>query len=536
MDVLAVKRRLEAIEPTVHKICEVAGAPGISITVSSHGEHIYSLNAGFSNLETRQPVTSATRFPVGTMAKTFTASAAGALVAEGLLKWNTPIREIIPELHTTSPTVTENLTMVDLLSHRAGLGRSNFWWQGASATPLLEKRDLLPFYNKMPISGQFREDWGYSNWGYALAGEVIERLTGKSYSQVLREKVLAPAGLNDTTFESFDPSGAANLALPYAALDDGSLHRLAHPTYNDKTIMAPALGGVSTVEDLANYCVCLLQAFKYESNANKNSAPPSIKHALMQLSGHIFIGAALREKSYAFGWYRTELPNTVLGMGWNSIYVNKMPRIVPRTHVGPLIAHGGSLPGYHTSIALLPGIESSVVACTNSIALGDVSGWVCMAIIEVLVDTQEPSDYVALAAEAAQNAKMNVKNFQAKLEANRTNGAGPREIHEYVGTYRDEKRGWSIDVRRCASSPSGMEVAFQGLDNQAWSLSHFERDTFLWLASREEQVKRGRMVTYPLVADHFKLHFQEHQNRIDRILWKHELGASEETQYLFKIT
>lgn len=537
-DTATLQQRLKALEPVIQAICKVAGAPGISLSVAHNGEPIHRASFGFADLETKKPVTASTQFPIGTMAKTFTAAAVGALVAEGRLKWDTPIKSIIPELQTATATITESLTIVDLLSHRSGLGRSNLWWQGADATLLLEKKDLLPYYNNLPLTGQFRADWGYSNWGYALAGEVIERVSSKTYAQYLAEKVHAPLWLKNTTVEPIHPSIASDLAKPYAALDDASLYPMPQPPVNGSTIMAPALGGVSSADDLMAYSIALMQAFRHEAGLQTINPPPAIKHGVQQLSGHIFTAKTLLEKSYAFGWYRTQLPNTVLGMGWNSIYVTKMPKIIPRTHVGPLIAHGGSLPGYHVSVALLPQINSSVVVCTNSIALGDVSGWVSMALLEVLVDTPEPSDYLALATEAVGNAVLSVKRFEEKLQAARTTSAAPpRSRDEYVGRYRDEKRGWFIDVRVQDTAPSGLEVAFQGLDSQAWALSHYEHDTFSWLASREEQARRGRMVTYPLVADHFKLYFQaghDGSGKIDRLLWKHEAGAPVQLQYLMK--
>jgi CubicO group peptidase (beta-lactamase class C family) len=530
-----LEERLQTLNPTIQSICKVAGAPGISLAVIHNGKPIHRASFGFRDVENKKPVTGSTQFPIGTMAKTFTAAAVGALVAEGKLTWETPIKNIIPELHTASATVNHNLTIVDLLSHRAGLGRSNFWWQGADATLLLKKEDLLSYYNKLPITGQFRADWGYSNWGYALAGEVIERVSGKTYAQYLRENVYRPLDLKDSTVEPLDPTTATDFASPYAALEDGSLHPMPQPPINGNTIMAPALGGVSSTDDLASYSIALLQAFRHESGMEKSQSPPALKNALHHLSGHIFTQKALLEKSYAFGWYRTQLPNTVLGMGWNSIYVKKMPKLIPRSHVGPLIAHGGSLPGYHVSIALLPEINSSVVVCTNSIALGDVSGWVSMALIEALIDTPEPSDYLALATEAAGNAALNVKRFAEKLDSTRTIGTTPKPREDYIGRYRDKERGWVIDVRTQDAAPSGLEIAFQGLDSQAWHLSHHEHNTFSWLASREEQAKRGRMVTYPLVADHFKIIFQvDASSKVASILWKHEAGAPIEQQCFTK--
>lgn len=534
---VTLQKRLEALNPVIEAICKVAGTPGLSLSVSQHGKPIHRANFGFADLEKRKPITGSTQFPIGTMAKTFTAAAVSALVAGGGLKWDTLIKDIIPELQTTSATVTENLTIVDLLSHRSGLGRSNFWWQGADATLLLEKKDFHPYFRSLPLTGNFRADWAYSNWGYALAGEVVERVSGRTLAEYLEENVYAPLGLENTTMEPINPSTATNFARPYTALDDATFHPLPLPPINSSTIMAPALGGVSSADDLMTYSIALMQAFRHESGLQLCDWSPTIKHGLQQLSGHIFTAKGLLEKSYAFGWYRTQLPNTVLGMGWNSIYVKKMPKLIPRGHVGPLIAHGGSLPGYHVSVALLPETNSSVVVCTNSIALGDVSGWVSMALIEALIDTPEPSDYLELATEAAQNASLNVETFKQKLEAEREVDTQPRSRDEYVGRYRDSTRGWIIDVRGQDSTASGLEVAFQGLDSQVWTLSHYEHDTFLWLACREEQAKRGRMVTYPLSADHFKLHFQASNaidGRIDRLVWKHEAGAPIEQQTFTK--
>lgn len=538
-DSASLHQRLKALDGVIQTICKVAGTPGISVAVSYHGTPIHRVNMGFSDLVAQKPVSSSTQFHIGTMAKTFTASAVAALVDEGKLAWNTPVKSIIPELQTASPVVNESLTIVDLLSHRAGLGRSNFWWQGAESTLLLEKKDLVSYYNSLPVTAQFRADWGYSNWGYALAGEVIERVSGKKYALYLDEKVFKPLGLQNTTAEAIQLSNSPNLAKPYAAMDNGSPHEMPQPPVHGNTIMGPALGGVSSADDLLTYSMALLRSFRHEAGLEKSGEPLAVKHGLQQLSGHIFTAKALLEKSYAFGWYRTQLPNTVLGMGWNSLYVKKMPVIAPRTHVGPLIAHGGSLPGYHVSIALLPELDSSVVVCTNSIALGDVSGWVSMAILDVLVDSTAPSDYVALATEAAANAAMNVNNFEAKLKESQQKNTVPRPNDEYIGRYCDLRRGWIIDVKANHSASSGLEVAFQGLDNQTWALSHHHHNTFSWLASREEQAKRGRMVTYPLIPDHFKLCFESSSGdsgKIDRLVWKHEGGVDANQQCFVKQT
>ncbi|KAL8704249.1 MAG: hypothetical protein Q9201_002595 [Fulgogasparrea decipioides] len=531
----AAAARVANLETVLQRVCAISGAPGISIGVSYNGEPIYRFNHGVRDVEASLPINGDTVFPIGTLAKTFTASAVGMLVDQGFLKWHTPIRDILPAFHSTSTTVEENLNIVDLLSQRSGLARSNYWWQGSDGQLLLQKKDLLPFYSKLPETGSFRADWGYSNWGYAVVGAVIEKLSGMTYSEYMAKNVLEPLQLTNTTFKAVDAASIPNLANPYAALDDASPFLLPQPPVSDETIMGPAMGGASSANDLLQYSMALLESYRYESGAltKGGETTPILKNGLMHLAGHIFTAKTTLEKSYAFGFYRSQLPATILGMGWNSLYVAEMPKLIPRGHLGPVVAHGGSLPGYHSSIALLPEIGASIVVCTNSIALGDVSGWASLGIIEALIDTPRPSDFVALATEAAGNNVNNVDKLWKQLKEAKKSKKEQRRLDEYVGKYLEEAHNWVIEIRK--KDDECLEVLFQGLESQKWALTHYEGDTFLWLASREEQAKRCRMTTYPLVANHFKLIFQANkEGEVDRVCWPHEAGVPVDLQRFMK--
>jgi CubicO group peptidase (beta-lactamase class C family) len=542
VSVSGIKERLAALGPAIEQIRVVAGAPGVSVAVSHRGQVVHRASYGVADVETGRPVTDRTVYGLGTMAKALTASAVCILVDEGKLQWKTPVRAILPGFRSRSATVAENLTVVDLLCHRAGLARSNFWWQGAEGEIFLRtKEDLLRFYGELdPVGGEqsFRADWAYSNWGYAIVGAIIEELSGMSFADFLREKLFQPLGMHQTTFKAVDPTTLSDLAKPYAAMDDASPHLMPFPPVSrGETVMSPAMGGCSTADDLLRYSMALLEAHRFERSKTQRKRPPVIRHAMMQLAGHSFTGPpSPLEKSYAFGFYRSQLPSTVLGMGWNSIYVDKMPTLLPRGHAGPVIAHGGSLPGYHVAMALLPELDSSVVVCTNSIALGDVSGWVSLAVLEALMETPQPSDFVRLATEAARSNALNVVRLTATLQQRRKESASAAsKLSEYVGRYRHPRHDWFIDVRLQSEPGRGLEVAFLGRESQTWSLQWYEEDTFLWLASREEQARRGRMTTYPLVPDHFKLGFKKNeQGEVDRLLWAHEAGLAPEQQVFSK--
>ncbi|RMZ76853.1 hypothetical protein DV738_g4730, partial [Chaetothyriales sp. CBS 135597] len=500
IDVPALKKRLEKLEESLKKITAISGTPGISVGVSYQGEVIHQFGHGYRDVEDHLPFDKDTVVPIGTIAKTFTASAIGILVAQKKLTWTSRIRDILPDFRSSDPVVEAELNVTDLLSHRAGLARSNLWWQGSDSVLLLDKKDLLPFYAKLPRAGVFRADWAYSNWGYALVGAVIEKVSGVSYGEFVRREIIAPLGLERTTFQALNVfDRKENIAKPYAALDDSSPHLLPPPPVNDDTIMGPAMGGASTAADLLKYSIALLHAQQKEAGGDTSGDDFVLKGSLKQLSGHISIAPSILEKTYALGWYRSQLPGSVLAL------------------------------------------QTSVVVCTNSIALGDVSGWTSLAVLEALIDTPQPSDFVALATEAASKNATNVSRFEASLSQARP---GDRKeplyaLKDYVGTYGDTYRDWKVVVR-LNETHSALEILFKGLESQKWPLSYYgqdtQGDTFLWLASREEQAKRCRMTTYPLVANHFKIIFKsEDSGNVVGIYWPHEAGIRPEEQFLAKL-
>lgn len=125
---------------------------------------------------------------------------------------------------------------------------------------------------------------------------------------------------------------------------------------------------------------------------------------------------------------------------------------------------------------LLPELDSSVVVCTNSIALGDVSGWVSLAVLEALIETPNPSDFVKLATEAARSNVGNVLRLQRVLEQQKCSNTSYRNLIQYTGRYKHPTWDWFIDVRQKQNGE--LQVAFKSLDSQAWDLNHYESDTF----------------------------------------------------------
>ena len=151
------------------------------------------------------------------------------MVDKGLLNWDTPLRELLPEFHHEDQTMEHGLTISDLLAHKSGFATSNNWWYGADGTLLLSKDQTIRSFSALKSLGQLHTRYDYSNWNYAVLGEVIERKSGLSYGIYLHEKNLKPLGTARTSVSRVSEKEDDNIALPYAILNDLSAYRLPLP-------------------------------------------------------------------------------------------------------------------------------------------------------------------------------------------------------------------------------------------------------------------------------------------------------------------
>jgi CubicO group peptidase (beta-lactamase class C family) len=104
--------------------------PGCAVAVVRDGNVVLATGWGQRDLDAELPVTPDTLFAIGSATKAFTAAAIGALVDDGLLEWDRPLRDYVPDLRLSDSAVTERLSIVDLLSHRSGLPRHDMAWLG----------------------------------------------------------------------------------------------------------------------------------------------------------------------------------------------------------------------------------------------------------------------------------------------------------------------------------------------------------------------------------------------------------------------
>jgi CubicO group peptidase (beta-lactamase class C family) len=173
---------------------------GAAIGIWHEGKE-YTTGFGVTNVDHPLPVTDETMFQVGSISKTFTATAVMRLVEMGKIDLDKPIRSYYPELKLKDEAVAQKVTMRHLLTHSGGWDGDYFNDFGIgddALTKLVEKLADLP----MQVS--LGKIFSYNNMGFALAGKVIEIVTGKTCEEALQELVFEPLGLTKTFFFPHD--------------------------------------------------------------------------------------------------------------------------------------------------------------------------------------------------------------------------------------------------------------------------------------------------------------------------------------------
>jgi len=325
---------------------EENGVPGIAVGVLEDGVERHEAY-GVTSVENPLEVTPETRFQIGSITKTFTATAICELIARGELELDRPVREYVPGLVLADADATERVTLRHLLSHTGGWFGDYFddtgWGDDAFAVYVERMREL-------PQQTPVGELWAYNNSGFALVGRVIELVTGNRFEDAMRELVFDPLGLTSTTFWPWDVM-TERFVVGHVGLGDEL--QVARPWPVGRS--AHAAGGiVSTTPDLLRYARLHLQP------------PPAL--AMMQKPQ-----ASTGEEG---GW---------VGLAWGG-----------QERLGT-VRHSGGTNGQLSLLLLVPARAFAIVLLTNHSPGGSQVIDAALRAVGLGADDPQPIDEVPLA-------------------------------------------------------------------------------------------------------------------------------------------
>ncbi len=288
------------------------------------------------NTETGEKVTPETAFGIASCSKAFTAACLGILVDEGKLKWDDPVINHYPEFQMYDPYITSEMQIQDLLCHRSGLQTfdGDLLWYGSSYTR--EEVVSRIKFRENPYS--FRSQFGYQNVMFIAAGEVILKVTGKTWDEFVKEKIFDPLNMNSTSTTNSHFTSDMNVSAPHM---DGK----AMPFINYDN-SGPAASINTSVSDMMAWIKMWLQKGTYENN---------------QIFSETYYYKALTPLTAMNGGKGEEIDGTHFygyGLGW-FLYDFEGRKI---------IQHGGGLPGVHSKVVLIPEDGLGYVIIANQIS------------------------------------------------------------------------------------------------------------------------------------------------------------------------
>jgi len=359
------KQKLAAAFPEIEKlfVSYAERMPGAVMGIIIDGELVWVKAAGVRQVgqkatdstdskndaegsESRNVVTPETVFRIASMTKSFTALAILKLRDEGKLSLDDPVMRYVPALAELSyPTAdSPTITIRHLLTHSEGFPEDNPWGD----RQLAQTNETIRAWMRagIPFSTAPGTQFEYSNYGFAILGQIVAKASGRPYADYVRDNILRPLGMSSSTFEMSDVP-QDRIALGYRREDNAWKAEpiLAHGSFG-------SMGGLWTnAHDLARWVAFLMSAFPPRDEADRGPVKRSSVREMQQL-WRFSPGSAFRSTTDA------PLQLSVSGYGYG-LGVSQDCRF------SFVIGHGGGLPGYGSLMRWLPDYGVGLIAMSN---------------------------------------------------------------------------------------------------------------------------------------------------------------------------
>lgn len=347
------------LDTFVSAVVKAQHAIGVTVGVMQNGKLVFAKGYGLANTKTQAPVTAETLFAVGSVTKQFTCSVALQLEQEHKLSFNDRVSKYAPGL-----TRANDVTIGDLGNHVSGY--RDYYPLDFVDRPMakpMSSADIVKTFASRPLDFEPGSRYSYSNTGYLLLGQIIEKAGGEPMAKALERRFFKPFGLQHTRYEP--KRGERGLAEGYTPLGLGPVE----PSISEGEGWIGAAGGIwSTPTDLLTWDLALIEG--------KVLSPAS--------------------------WKTMTLPRTLAdgrtsGYGCGQALRDRGPVLV--------LSHNGGVSGFNSMNTFIPATKSGVAVIANA----DWSGGVLNAIGDAVMNKLMPSaDAPAIAGRPAKDVALDL--------------------------------------------------------------------------------------------------------------------------------
>jgi len=318
----------EAVTQLLKPIRQKFNVPAMAVAVVTSDEIKFVGAVGVRKRDTEIPVTLADLWHLGSDGKAMTSTLIARLVERGQLKWDSTLAEVYPELAPQMNPEFQKVTLLQLLSHRAGLPANlNLAEYLGNDVASLRLRAVRQELAKKPQSTPGSK-YAYSNLGYIIAAAVVEKTTGKAWERAIADEVFDPLQMKSAAFGGTGTRGQIDQPWPHTA--DGQPTAENGPDMDNPPVMGPAGRIHCSIQDWAKFVQDQLRGAR--------GAPALLKpESYQKLQTPPFGG------DYALGW-------TVVQRSWAG---------------GKALNHGGDNTMNFANVWVAPGRNFAILVCVN---------------------------------------------------------------------------------------------------------------------------------------------------------------------------
>lgn len=323
--------------------------PGVSVALVRDQDLVWAKGYGFAHRETRVPATPSTLYSICSISKLFTSIGVMQQRDEDKLRLGDPVGEHLSWYEVAQAHDGGPVTVEGLLTHSSGLPRESAhpYWTGPDY-PFPSRDEVIEGLGAQETLYPAHQFFQYSNLGMALAGQLVEQASGMEFDGYVRSRILDPLGMGDTFTDIPAEHEGDRLATGYARRNrDGE--RPEAPFFQAHGI-APAAGFASSVEDLARFA--------------------SWQFRLLEGGGAEVLDPNTLREMHRVHWVDPDF-ETMWGLGF----------AVSQRDGERTVGHGGSCPGFRSTLQLIPDKKLAGVVMINAQGTNPGQVWARMASI-----------------------------------------------------------------------------------------------------------------------------------------------------------
>lgn len=408
------------IDELVERAMKTFNVPGISVAVVKDDQVVHSRGYGVRSLQSNLPMTAETLVGIASNSKAFTAAALAILVDEKKLRWDTRVTSVIPEFKLYNPYVTDEFTVMDLMTHRSGLGLGAgdlmFFPDGSDFTI----QDVIHNLRYLKQASSFRSKYDYDNNLYIVAGEVIKRISGLSWEEFIEQKIMRPLNMNASAASITRLKNNENMVHPHVPVNG----KLQVVPFRPNEVINAAGGIFSNVVDMSKWMRMQLKHGAYPS------AEPGKEQRLFSeyVQHEMWSPQTVLQTGTNTGPYNTHFAS--YGIGWFLSDVRGYKQV---THTGGLL-------GMVTQVTLIPEINLGIVVLTNQesgSAFTSITNTIKDSYLGMPVIDRVKENHERLIKRTAEDDAVVAEVWKAIDAQQKTNAKAAVELSQLVGKYKD---------------------------------------------------------------------------------------------------